>query len=337
MFDAHPGDRSAMAASRRMDSKPVPASDIAHLFAMERIGQARGVPWLCAVLLAISELGDYRLAEQTRKKLEASVAAFILPGAGDDDDNNGRPSGLTGTATEQPGAYDAHNQLLETIEPGTIATLRNGRDIRFNTPSHNQSYPDYIRAELQQIASGALMTYELLTGDLSNTNYSSIRAGRNDFRAMIEQLQWAFFIPFQLDPLWRWYVDGMFVAGRIREKNYGVEWDTPRFISIDPYKDALADLIEMRAGLKSPIAAIGERGYHWKSVLAEFRAYFDAVDGEGLVFDSDARKVTKSGSANNLTPQQMDAAADRILRALEADGDPDAPRLRALYQAAVNS
>lgn len=336
LFDHHPGDRSVMSAARRLESKPVAAADMAHLYVVERIGQVRGIPWLCAVLLGIAELGEYRLAEQTRKKLEASVAAFITPGAGEDDGNL-PPGGITGTVAERPGAYDAHGQLLETIEPGTIATLRGGRDIRFNTPSHNQSYPDYVRAELQQIAAGALMTYELLTGDLSNTNYSSIRAGRNDFRAMIEQIQWAFFIPMQCDPLWRWYVDGMYAAGRIPRVHYGVEWDPPGFVSVDPYKDALTDLIEIRAGLTSEIAAIAKRGYHHSRVLAEHAQWKAAVDKAGLVFDTDVSRVTKAGAANGLSNDQMDRMADMLLRVLEAEGDPEAANLRALYQAAANS
>lgn len=340
LFDHHPGDRSVMAAGRRYESKPIGADDIAHLYMVERIGQVRGVPWLCAVLLGIAELGEYRLAEQTRKKLEASVAAFVMPGAADDE--GGPPTGMTGNAKEQPvqqpGAYDAHGQLLETIEPGTIAWLRGGRDVKFNTPAPNQSYPEYVRAELQQVAAGALMTYELLTGDLSNTNYSSIRAGRNDFRAMIEQVQWAFFIPMQCDPLWRWYVDGMFAAGRIDRIHYGVEWDTPAFVSVDPYKDALTDLIQIRSGTASQISVIAARtGTHWRRVLGEHAQWKTAADEAGLVFDTDVSKVAKSGAANNLATDQMDRAADLLLRVLEADDDPDAAHLRALYRAAANT
>jgi capsid protein len=42
----------------------------------------------------------------------------------------------------------------------------------------------------EELAAGVGLTYELLTGDLSQVNYSSIRAGLIEFRRRMEALQW---------------------------------------------------------------------------------------------------------------------------------------------------
>jgi hypothetical protein len=58
-----------------------------------------------------------------------------------------------------------------------IEYLPSGRDVRFATPGASGGYAEYMRVQLHAIAAGMGLTYELLTGDLSQVNYSSIRAG----------------------------------------------------------------------------------------------------------------------------------------------------------------
>jgi capsid protein len=52
-----------------------------------------------------------------------------------------------------------------------------------------------MRVQLHAIAAGVGLTYELLTGDLSQVNYSSIRAGLLEFRRRMEALQWQLLVP----------------------------------------------------------------------------------------------------------------------------------------------
>ena len=52
-----------------------------------------------------------------------------------------------------------------------------------------------MRLQLHAIAAGVGLTYELLTGDLSQVNYSSIRAGLIEFRRRMEALQWQLLRP----------------------------------------------------------------------------------------------------------------------------------------------
>ncbi len=90
---------------------------------------------------------------------------------GDGSDNNG-PS-LFPTLT------DADGRVFEAVTPGMIAYARDTTKIEALKPADAMGYAPYKRSELQSIAAGARSTYELTSGDLSQTNFSSYQAGHS--------------------------------------------------------------------------------------------------------------------------------------------------------------
>jgi hypothetical protein len=148
----HPGDAYG-ALQNGLQSRPVSASEIAHIYEKQRT-QARGVPWGAPVIRALRDLDDYEVAELVRKKTEACVTAIVF---GDDEAQQGIA----------PSVVDADGNRVEQFEPGLIAYARGGKDIRFNQPSATGGYGEYKRASLHTISAGFRVPYELLTGDLS--------------------------------------------------------------------------------------------------------------------------------------------------------------------------
>jgi lambda family phage portal protein len=148
----HPGDAHG-ALRGGLDSRPVPATEIAHVYEKQRT-QARGVPWGAPVIRSLRDLDDYEVAELVRKKTEACVTAIVF---GDDESQQGIA----------PTVVDADGNRVEQFEPGLIAYARGGKDIRFNQPSATGGYGEYKRASLHTISAGFRVPYELLTGDLS--------------------------------------------------------------------------------------------------------------------------------------------------------------------------
>ena len=104
---------------------------------------------------------------------------------------------------------------IETFEPGMIEYLEPGRDVKFASPSASGGYAEYMRMQLHAIAAGVGLTYELLTGDLSQVNYSSIRAGLIEFRRRMEALQWQLLVPGLCQPVWRRFVLAAQAAGKL--------------------------------------------------------------------------------------------------------------------------
>jgi lambda family phage portal protein len=299
LFPVHPGE---VASFRRttLQSVPVPARAVLHLFERQRPGQVRGVPWLAPVLLRLRDLDEYDDAELVRKKIEACFAAFVT---GDED---GETLGAAST--------DARGRRVESFEPGMIEYLAPGKDVKFATPSSAGGYDSYLRVQLHAVAAGLGLTYELLTGDLSQVNYSSIRAGLLEFRRRMEALQWQLLVPGFCEPVWRRFVAVAQATGALPDGEITAEWTAPRFEAVDPLKDVQADVLAVRAGLMSLREAIARAGYDPASVLAEIAATNAELDALGLVLDSDPRKATRTGAAK--LPPDTEAAA--------AKEDPDA-------------
>lgn len=322
LFDEHPGE---MPLTRRgqLASFPRPAWEFLHLYEKERPGQQRGVPWLYAAMINLREFGTYREAELIRKRLEACFGAIIV-----------NPEGLTDPSTGDvnvtPMITDLAGNKAEALEPGGFFYARGGSDIKFPQPTALPGYSEYVRTELHGVAAGALTTYELLTGDLSRVNYSSIRAGMLEYRRLMESLQWTTIIPVVCERQWRDFIDFAVLAGKLPEGTpYGVAHSPPRFESVDPLKDAMADLIATRSGFTSTPEAISSRGYDPKEIAEEQAEYLKLCDELGLVLDSDPRKTARStGQA------QPNAPGETPIAPAGGDDDDDEGE-RAIYRTAL--
>ncbi len=280
LFAQHPGD-NAVSLKRRIDSLAVPASDILHLYEKQRM-QVRGVPWGTPVMRPLRDLDDWTQAELVRKKTEACVVGIVL----------GADEAEQGIA---PCIVDADGNRVEQFEPGLIAYARGGKDIKFNQPATTAGVSEWLRSQLQIVAAGFRIPYELMTGDLSQVNYSSIRAGLVEFRRLIDAVQWQIFVPVFCQPSWDWFTAQAWAAGLLPQPKIAVEWQPPRFEAVDPLKDAMADLLAMRSGTMTLAQAIARQGNNPDAVLAEIAATNTKIDTLGLILDSDPRHVTKTG------------------------------------------
>jgi len=187
MYKQHPGELAPNLNG--LVSYRVAATDVLHIYEKTRPGQSRGVPVLAPSMLKMRDLDDYEEAELVRKGIEACFAAFVKTDV----------DGLTmGEASPES---ESSARRIENLSAGMIQYLKPGEDVTFGSPSGVQGYNDYIRTQLHAIAAGAGITYEQLTGDLSQVNYSSIRAGTLEFRRMVEQWQWLTFIPMFCEPI----------------------------------------------------------------------------------------------------------------------------------------
>ncbi|MFC4669687.1 phage portal protein [Seohaeicola nanhaiensis] len=287
MFPDHPGDNTPT-FGRRFESVRIPAANVAHLFERQRV-QSRGVPWGTPAIRALQDLGDWQVAEMVRKKTEACMVGVVIGEEGD------------GTANITPEVRDANNDPLESFRPGMIA-YTNGRDIKFNTPAHAGGVREWNITQMLIISAGFRVPYALMTNDMSQANFSSNRAGLNEFRRMVEMVQWTIVIPMFCQRIWDWFCDAAWTAGVIDSPDIPVEWAPPRFESVNPWQDAQTDLLETRAGFASLPQQIGKRGWDLDTLLAEQAQALEKADNLKLVLDSDPRKVTRVGQAQSSSP-----------------------------------
>lgn len=307
LFPAHPGN-NYVSMRLSLQSNFVPAADVIHLYEKQRT-QVRGVPWGAPSMSALRDLGDYELAEIVRKKIESCMVGVVV--GGDEVDMAINPAA---PADLPPGVVGSDGNIIEKFEPGMFAYARGGKDIKFSQPAATGQYENYKRSMLHTVAAGFRLPYELLTGDLSQVNYSSIRAGLQEFRRLVEAVQWQIIIPIFCERVWTWFIEAHQLSGELPlAGNYRVEWSTPKFWSVDPLKDATADLLEIRMGSKTLFEVIAERGRDPKAVIAEIGEINAMLDALGLKLDSDPRQLTKQGQIQVDTSGSNDPSARIIV------------------------
>lgn len=321
LYPEHPGS-IFLTQRTSLVSSPVPASEVLHVFEKQRT-QVRGVPWGTPSMSTLRHLGDYEEAELVRKKIEASMVGIVT---GDDEAEMGinqDPNKTVDDYAEQPGIYDVFGNPVERFEPGMFAYARGGKDIKFNAPTSIGGYNEYKVSQLRTIAAGYRVPYELLSGDLSQVNFSSGRMGLLEFRRFVRAIQWQMLIPMMLQPIWGWFCEAAYLAGEIETPTIGVEWSPPAFEWVNPVDDVAAQLTALRSGLRSWDDIISEGGRDPEVVRAEIKAFQGQNLKDGIVLDSDPSAVSGRGVAQKDTGRAPTAdegqrwAEDALMRAVE--------------------
>jgi len=287
LYRSHPGDGSLapMSGIGGIDTVRVPANEIIHLFRPLRPGQIRGEPWLARALVKLNELDQYDDAELVRKKTAAMFAGFITRLSPEDN--------LMGE-----GLPDASGAALAGLEPGTMQILEPGEDVKFSQPADvGASYAEFLRMQFRAVAAAMGITYEMLTGDLTQVNYSSIRAGLLEFRRRCEALQHGVIVHQLCRPIWRAWMEQAVLESalalpgfsRRRREYLSAKWIPQGWQWVDPQKEFNAMVTAIRAGLQSRSEAISAFGYDAEDIDREIAADNQRADELGLVFDSDPR------------------------------------------------
>lgn len=273
----------------------VTADDIAHLFEPQA-NQNRGAPWLAPVITELREVKDYELAEGVRKKTEACLVGIVVP----DETTDPNVSLTEENGPGGPALLDMQGNPVNRMEPGMFAVMRNGGDIKFNTPAISAGVEAYLRTRYRSIAAGARLPYELMTGDYSQANFASGQLGLIDYQRFSESIIWHYLIPQAMQRMWDWFIQAAREAGKIPlNLKVGVEWQPPEFERINRLDNARADLIEVRMGKRSMPEIIAKTGRNPTDVLKENDEFFQQVDKttSQLVLDADPRKVSLNGQA----------------------------------------
>ncbi len=297
LFPNHPGN-AFLTSTTSIASVPVPAEDVAFAFVKQRAGQTQGVPWGHAAIRRLYDLDTYEDAEIVRKKLESCMVGVVT--GGDDTGGIGIPLG----DDESAGIYNADGEIVEKFEPGMIYHARGGKDIKFTQPANTANYDSYKNSMLHTIATGFRVPHAFLTGRLDKVNYSSSKIGLETYKRIVDDLQWKVIIPMICQPLWDWFCEAAYFAGKIKTRKVPVEWSPPRFPSADEAKDVAARVAAMRSGLLNPLVAIAETGYTPEEVIEGYVEWNGLLDKHGLKFDSDPRNLSQAGQT------QQDATDD---------------------------
>jgi len=328
LFPDHPGD--LYSTGTFLESRFVPAEEVRHLYRADRVGQVRGVPWGAVVALRLHDFDAYEDNEQLRMVVATSFAGFVHDLSGAD------ASFSSGVGT--PGQVAARNELgqpIDEIQAGTIEHLAEGKTIDFTSPPQNEGFEAFARVQLRAIAKGYGPPAWLISGDLSQVNFSSIRADWIAFNRNVEVWRQRVLIAHFCDPVLRWWrsaaelVD-VLTPGRADPARLRWEWIPPRREMLDPRTEVMAEIEAVRAGFKSLTQVVSSLGTDPERVLQALADDLATARKLGLRLSTDAgnpgpgRVGTVNGNGSSkpsgaASEEDDDAEAeeeDRLARAL---------------------
>jgi lambda family phage portal protein len=312
----HPGAAWILPGATWLSSERVPARDVLHIYRKRRPGQLRDVSWLAPVLTRLRDLGDYEAALLMKAKIEACLAAVVSEDG--DEAMTGPASGLL---------RDAQGRTVESFEPGMILYRRGMGSVEVVNPSGGGSHAAFARRALEASAVGTGLTYDQVAGDLTQANYSSLRAGKIEFRRLCEQVQYGMLIPMLVRPIAdRFHQQGALLGLWGAEVPDGLSHVPPAHEMIDPLKDTTALIAQVRAGFVPQPEAVGAFGYDFSQVVEMMREANALLDEAGISLDTDPRRVAKSGAAQDAA--QMAAVEIAATGAATPVREPEADMLQ---------
>lgn len=295
MYESHPGSMGVESTlGNAYKLQRITADDVIHMFRTERPGQLRGIPWFAPVMIRLRDFDDFEDAQLMRQKIAACFSVFIRDIDADSATNSTNENG---------------ENLGDKVSPGTIEFLPSGKSVEFANPPGVQGYGEYSQNALRGIATGLGVSYEALTGDLSQVNFSSGRMGWIEFGRNIDAWRENIINNDFNAKVFQWFLEACTLVG-INTDGVTATWVAPAREMIDPVKETEAKVAGIKAGLLSFSDAIRGNGKDPATHMKELADDIKALDSLGLKLSSDFRNENKQQATNKPGKPAKDEADD---------------------------
>lgn len=294
----HPGDVGLASGLRNTELRRIPAGDIIHLYLVERWPQTRGTPWMHSVLKKIKDMGGYVNSEIVAARAAANIVGFVQPSLD----------------TVEAGADPGKLPRFVKSEPGMFQRLLPGETFSGFAPSRpNAQLNDFMRYMLREVASGVGVSYETLSRDYSQSNYSSSRLALLDDRDQWRVLQ-GWLIDHFLKPVYFEWLDHAVLSGEVilpdyfqnKEKYRAVRFKPRGWSWVDPAKEVNAFIAARDAGFMSDsdvVATMGN-GQDYEDVCKQRSKDRDIA----AYYGEPERKVSQNGKLSE--PEKEESEED---------------------------
>ena len=284
----HPGDTYAGNPRTNGRRVRVPADEVIHLFLPERPGQTRGVTWFASALMRLHMLQGYEEAEVVRARASSALMGFISSPEGE----------LIGDEVYE-------GERVSEFSPGVFKYLAPGESVTvpdLNAPD-GQLEP-FTRSMLRAVAAGVGVSFESISKNFSESNYSSSRLSLLEERDTYKVLQ-RFFIENFHQIVYENWLEMAVLSGVLNLPAYETNPDryrASRWIPrswewVDPQKEVNAYKDAVRCGFKTLGQVISEQGGDLDDVLVARQAELAMLDEMDIVLDTDPSEVTSGGNA----------------------------------------
>jgi lambda family phage portal protein len=280
--DLHPGDiRLNLEQSDAVTR--VDAADVIHIYVIDRWPQTRGIPWIHAAAEKIQDVNGYSEAEIIAARGAASYVGSIET-----------PEESASFAQRAP-----DNTFQMGVEPGVWMKLNPGEKMNFVTPNRPTSALDpFMRYMLREISAAVGVSYEALSNDYSQSNYSSTRLSLLNERDVWKSLQlwWIRSFRHRLHDEW---MRAAVMSGAIPAIDMQAFGGDPRHFMeanfrprgwawVDPTKEVTAASAAVKGGFRTLEDVIAEtgNGADLEEVVRSRAAELEYLKELGLTFDT---------------------------------------------------
>lgn len=314
LYPRHPGDNIATGIPQTNEYQRVPADEIIHIGLFERPNQTRCVPWFHAAMVKLRHIGGTEEAEIVRARASAAVMGFVQHEDADlpepDDSADGEENG----------------ERVWDMAPGTIRELPPGTTFSgFNPSSANAALDPFLRYMLRSVAAGIGLSYESLSRDYSQSNYSSSRLALLDDRDNWRVLQ-AWLIEVFHQEVFEAWLEMAVLCGELDLPGYetdpeiyqAVRWMPRGWDWVDPQREVNAAIAAVRAGFTTVADVVAAKGGDWEDVFKQAQRERQNAKDLGLEYETFASKaagqqgvpVQTSGQGEQPKPGKDDEDAE---------------------------
>lgn len=264
----------------------IPASEIIHLKITDRWPQTRGRPFMHSVITRNNDMDGYIESELMRARVQSATAGAIET-----------PEDVTTWGERQ-----SDGSVTMDLEPGMLKRLNPGEQVKFgSTTAPNTAMEPFMRYLVREFAMGVGCSYESLSRDYSQSNYSSSRLALLDDRDIWRFLQCWYILDCR-DRIHEEFMNRAVLAGRIKGVSMLAYGSQPEVYQSVKYKP---------------------RGWTWVDPTVEVEAYQQAVKS-GFTTVTDVIAETAGGKdIDDVLDTRATELQDMAEKGLEFDTSPE--------------
>lgn len=250
--------------------------EMVHIFRKERPGQHLGVSWLAQIANHLDRYDTLQDAKVTQQQIAACLAVLVTEG-----------TSTIGNKTDSP--------LIDRVEPGMIEYVPEGTTVNTVTPPRADDASSFITELKNDIAVGAGLNYQQLTGDYSRFNFASGRMGKIEFNLLLDMAQ-----KFMLLPALNVIMDRLFSIYQLQagtNARIEAEWVFPPRAAVDPGEEVETVKNKVRSALMTPQTAAKMFGTKLENVVTGWKGALELMGD--LSFDIRPDQFSSAGNQLN--------------------------------------
>lgn len=261
-----------------------PAENVIHIFDRSRASDVNGICSFASVVTNLYSIGEYRASTMGLARVATGFGVFVESPYPQDfmQPVNGGEADTTGTE-------------YQYVVPGGVHYLRPGEKIGQVKPENpSGNYNGFIRGELQAASVGAGMSYESISNDGSQSNFSSTRQMLLFERAMARYTHALFEEQFY-SKIYKWFIEfeqdfgkpPLAMRGYANDKKryLAVSWSRPKTEWVDPLKDVKSAAAEVDLGINTLTDLCETAGKDIEEVVATRQYENELLKAAGLTVE----------------------------------------------------